>query len=157
MAFPRRPVPKQSDEAIRVRMRMKPVDWTEVKAPRAYKKQWHLKWVANRALCIARARAKGYDFVPKGEVEVPAAYGDQSDNYIHHVDTILMKCPRELYDQRMKDADIFHEAQLRGRMEGMQEQAAQDGIKLEQKLTIGKPSRIGEESQEDQVVIETES
>lgn len=160
MARPRMQMQKQPEEVIRARMAMKPVDFTTVQAEQAYMSRWHFKWVQSHPSNMAKNyAAKHYTPVTKKEAKeagivCPGAWGDQTDGLIHHGDLILCKRPRDEYERDIRDRSTYHEMQLRGRMQNLQEQAAQVGVKLEQEIKIGKSYNLADgDSGEDVTVI----
>lgn len=145
MAQKRKKVPPDPPAVIAVRERMRPLDFTKVGRTAEFDRQWHLCWIHEKKLDLARQR--GYLPVSPGEVEAPAAWGDKTKkNQIKHVDVVLCKCSRETYDKRKAEEAEYARYQLEGRAATLREQAEAGGIKLEQSLEIGKPLK-GEDAE----------
>jgi len=144
MALKRPKVEKDPRWKIETRARMKPEDFTlGVKYTAAWLREWHPRWVNKNERRIAEVLGKGYIYVTRDEVTAPDPLliaGDKtSTNYIIHGDLILMKCPKQDYDQRQMDNVRYSFEQIQDSYDNLEDQVergSQGKVKVKQKLTI---------------------
>jgi uncharacterized protein (DUF1697 family) len=150
MARPRRKVPLDAPWKIAVRERSKPFDFSVLKPKdQDWYAKWYPMWVNKDEKRVSQMKIL-FNFQPVkvDEMEAPYAYGDSTTKFIHHGDLILMKCPRDEYEQRCKENRLYNETLLQSEFDRNEEVAAGMGVKLKTTLTSKEDIPVDDEEDE---------
>jgi hypothetical protein len=143
-------VKKDPPQVIAARERMRPVDRTKIVVePPEINDAFDFCWVHHGENMMGLYSTLGYKPVSKKKypgITAPAAYGNKTDDFIHHADTILCMRDKEIGRQEDRDRIFAQQYETKMRYQGNEELAAELGMKnFSETLTVGEPTDEADE------------